>query len=168
MQAGGYEEKDGNGASTDAGSQWTLYEIVSEAQNVTTLTFTGVAAGTTTVQVGDATYTVHVVDKAPAANTIRLEYWITNSKVYSQNNTNSAYYKEITTNTNGVRTETGVDVSTLAPEHAYSNFDDWKDVYYWQTMRLNADNKQTDERGDDETADGTTLTHIRYRNNAWH
>lgn len=167
VQAGGYEEKDGNGASTDAGSQWTLYEIVSEAQNVTTLTFTGVAAGTTTVQVGDATYTVHVVDKAPAANTIKLEYWITNSKVYNQNNTNSDYYTAITTKTNGVTTETGVDVSTLAPEHAYSNFDDWKDVYYWQTMRLNADNKQTDERGDDETADGTTLTHIRYRNNAW-
>lgn len=141
--------------------------VTQEASEQTTLTFTGVAAGTTTVQVGDATYTVHVVDKAPAANTIRLEYWITNSKVYSQNNTNSAYYKEITTNTNGVRTETGVDVSTLAPEHAYSEFGGWKDVYYWQTMRLDANNKQTNDSGDDETADGTTLTHIRYWNNAW-
>ena len=167
VQAGGYEEKDGNGASTDAGSKWTLYEIVSEAQNVTTLTFTGVKEGITTVQVGNATYTVNVVDKAPAANTIKLEYWITNSKVYNQNNTNSDYYTAITTRTDGVTTETGVDVSTLAPEHAYSNFDNWKDVYYWQTMRLDADNTQTDERGDDETADGTTLTHIRYRNNAW-
>ena len=171
VQAGGYEEKDGNGASTDAGSKWTLYEIVSEAQNVTTLTFTGVAAGTTTVQVGDATYTVNVVgdapSNAPAANTIYLEYWITNSQVYNRKDTNSAYYKAITTNTNGVQTETGVDVSTLAPEHAYSNFDGWKDVYYWQTMRLDAANKQTGESGDDETADGTTLTHIRYRNNAW-
>lgn len=168
VQAGGYEEKDGNGASTDAGSQWTLYEIVSEAQNVTTLTFTGVAVGTTTAQVGNATYTVNVVDKAPAANTIKLEYWITNSKVYSQNNTNSDYYTAITTNTNGVRTETGVDVSTLAPEHAYSKFgDSWNNVYYWQTMRLDANNKQTNDSGDDETADGTTLTHIRYWNNAW-
>ncbi len=168
VQAGGWN---GNGASTDAGSKWTLYEIVSEAQNVTTLTFTGVAVGTTTAKVGDATYTVHVVgdapSNAPAASTIYLEYWITNSKVYNQKDTNSAYYKAITTNTKGVKTETGVDVSTLAPEHAYSNFDDWKDVYYWQTMRLNADNKQTGESGDDETADGTTLTHIRYWNNAW-
>ena len=40
-------------------------------------------------------------------------------------------------------------------------------MYYWQTMRLDADNKQTNDSGDDETADGTTLTHIRYRNNAW-
>ena len=171
VQAGGYKEKNGNGASTDAGSKWTLYEIVSEASGQTTLTFTGVAAGTTTVRVGDATYTVNVVgdapSNAPAANTIYLEYWITNSKVYNQKDTNSAYYKAITTNTNGVRTKTGVDVSTLAPEHAYSNFDGWKDVYYWQTMRLNADNTQTGESGDDETADGTTLTHIRYWNSAW-
>lgn len=166
--AGGWKN---NSAPTDAGSKWTLYEIVSEASGQTTLTFTGVAAGTTTAQVGDATYTVHVVgdatSNAPATSTIYLEYWITNSKVYNQKDTNSAYYKAITTNTKGVKTETGVDVSTLAPEHAYSNFDDWKDVYYWQTMRLNADNKQTGESGDDETADGTTLTHIRYWNNAW-
>lgn len=166
--AGGWS---GNGASTDAGSKWTLYEIVSEASEQTTLTFTGVAAGTTTAQVGNATYTVNVVgdapSNAPAANTIYLEYWITNSKVYNRKDTNSAYYKAITTDTNGVGTETGVDVSTLAPEHAYSNFDGWKDVYYWQTMRLDADNTQTGESGDDETADGTTLTHIRYWNNAW-
>lgn len=166
--AGGWS---GNGASTDAGSKWTLYEIVSEASGQTTLTFTGVAAGKTTAQVGNATYTVNVVgdapSNAPAANTIYLEYWITNSQVYSQENTNSDYYKAITTNTKNVQTETGVDVSTLAPEHAYSNFDGWKDVYYWQTMRLDAKNKQTGESGDDETADGTTLTHIRYWNNAW-
>lgn len=142
--------------------------VTQEASEQTTLTFTGVKEGTTTVQVGNATYTVHVVDKAPAANTIKLEYWITNSKVYSQNNTNSDYYTAITTNTNGVRTETGVDVSTLAPEHAYSKFgDSWNNVYYWQTMRLDANNKQTNDSGDDETADGTTLTHIRYWNNAW-
>lgn len=145
--------------------------VTQEASEQTTLTFTGVAAGTTTVQVGDATYTVNVVGDAPSnapdANPIYLEYWITNFNVYETKSTNSAYYKTITTNTNGVRTETGVDVSTLAPEHAYSNFDDWKDVYYWQTMRLDANNKQTDKSGDDETADGTTLTHIRYWNNAW-
>lgn len=141
--------------------------VTQEASEQTTLTFTGVAAGTTTAQVGDATYTVHVVDKAPAANTIRLEYWITNCQVYENSNNANSYYREITTGTDGVTTETGVDVSTLAPEHAYSEFGGWKDVYYWQTMRLDANNKQTNESGDDETADGTTLTHIRYWNNAW-
>lgn len=161
VQAGGW-------TGTDAGSQWTLYEIVSEAQNVTTLTFTGVAVGTTTAQVGDATYTVNVVDKAPAANTIRLEYWITNCQVYENSNNANSYYREITTGTDDVTTETGVDVSTLAPNQAYFSFgDSWNNVYYWQTMRLDANNKQTNDSGDDETADGTTLTHIRYWNNAW-
>ena len=145
--------------------------VMQEASGQTTLTFTGVAAGTTTVQVGDATYTVNVVGDAPSnapdANPIYLEYWITNRQVYENSNNANSYYQAITTKTNGVTTETGVNVSKLAPEHAYSNFDGWKDVYYWQTMRLDANNKQTNDSGDDETADGTTLTHIRYWNNAW-
>lgn len=145
--------------------------VTQEASEQTTLTFTGVAAGTTTVQVGDATYTVNVVGDAPSnapdANPIYLEYWITNRQVYENSNNANSYYQAITTKTNGVTTETGVNVSKLAPEHAYSNFDGWKDVYYWQTMRLDAKNKQTNDSGDDETADGTTLTHIRYWNNAW-
>lgn len=158
-------------ASTDAGSKWTLYEIVTENLTGTTLTFTGVKEGTTTVQVGDATYTINVVEKAPddamTSDSINLEYWITNYEVYDQSNTSSNHTQTITTSTEGVNTEAGVDVSTLAPEHAYSNFDGWKDVYYWQTMRLDADNIQTKESGDDETADGTTLTHIRNLNGAW-
>lgn len=173
VQAGGYRERNGNGASTDAGSKWTLYEIVSEAQNVTTLTFTGVAAGTTTAQVGDATYTVNVVENAPsnapAANsTIYLEYWITNRQVYENSNNTNSYYKAITTRTDGVTTETGVNVSTLAPNQAYSSFGgSWNNVYYWQTMRLDSNHKQTTGEGVDRTANGTTLTHIRYWNNAW-
>ncbi len=166
--AGGWSN---NKASTDEGSKWTLYETVSETQDATTLTFTGMKKGTTTVKVGSATYTINVVEQAPddalTSNSINLEYWITNFKVYETKSTNGNQVKTITTGTEGVNTEAGVDVSTLAPEHAYSNFDDWKDVYYWQTMRLDADNKQTTGSGDDETADGTTLTHIRNLNGAW-
>lgn len=40
-------------------------------------------------------------------------------------------------------------------------------MYYWQAMRLDKDNKQTDTSGDDETADGTTFTHVRYHAGAW-
>ena len=55
----------------------------------------------------------------------------------------------------------------LAPNPAHSFFDGTVTVYYWQAMRLDASNQQTDEAGDDETADGTTLTHIRYHSGAW-
>lgn len=168
VQAGGWKEENNNGASTDAGSQWTLYEIVTEDLTGTTLTFTGVKEGTTTVKVGEATYTINVVEKdALTSESIDLEYWITNRQVYDQSSTSGNNTKTITTSIDGVNTEAGVDVSTLAPEHAYSNFDGWKDVYYWQTMRLDSGNTQTDENGDDETADGTTLTHIRNLNGAW-
>lgn len=34
-------------------------------------------------------------------------------------------------------------------------------------MRLDKDNKQTNASGDDETADGTTFTHVRYHAGAW-
>jgi len=146
--------------------------VTQEASEQTTLTFTGVAAGTTTAQVGDATYTVNVVgdapSNAPAASTIYLEYWITNRQVYENSNNANSYYREITTRTDGVTTETGVDVSKLAPNQAYSNFGgSWNNVYYWQTMRLDSNHKQTTGEGVDRTANGTTLTHIRYWNNAW-
>lgn len=172
VQAGGYKEKNGNGASTDAGSQWTLYEIVSEASGQTTLTFNGVAAGKTTAQVGDATYTVNVVGDAPSnapdANPIYLEYWITNRQVYENSNNANSYYQAITTKTKNVQTETGVDVSTLAPTEGYAQETGWNTkLYYWQTMRLDSNHKQTTDEKVDQTADGTTLTHIRYRNNAW-
>lgn len=173
VQAGGYKEENGNGASTDAGSKWTLYEIVSEASGQTTLTFTGVAAGTTTAQVGNATYTVNVVENAPsnapAANsTIYLEYWITNRQVYENSNNANSYYRAITTRTDGVTTEAGVDVSKLAPTEGYSQETGWATkLYYWQTMRLDSNHKQTTNEKVDQTANGTTLTHIRYWNSAW-
>lgn len=146
--------------------------VTQEASGQTTLTFTGVAAGTTTVQVGNATYTVNVVGDAPSnapdANPIYLEYWITNRQVYENSNNANSCYQAITTKTKNVQTETGVDVSKLAPTEGYAQETGWNTkLYYWQTMRLDSNHKQTTDEKVDQTADGTTLTHIRYRNNAW-
>lgn len=135
------------------------------------LTFTGVAPGTTTVTVGDVAYTIIVSEKAPdgaMTNTsIKLEYWITNFEVHETNSNSSAEYKEITTSTDKATTDEGIAITDIAPNHAYSFFDGTKDVYYWQAMRLDSDNIQTTDSGDDETADGTTLTHVRYHSGAW-
>lgn len=135
------------------------------------LTFTGVALGTTTVTVGDVAYTIIVSEKAPdgaMTNTsIKLEYWITNFEVHETNSNSSAEYKEITTFTDKATTDEGIAITDIAPNHAYSFFDGTKDVYYWQAMRLDSDNIQTNVSGDDETADGTTLTHVRYHSGAW-
>lgn len=139
--------------------------------NKTTISFTGKQVGTTQVVIGDVLYTIVVEDKAPTGamtnTSLTLEYWITNSLVYEKASVSSNKTKSITTATDGVSTDAGVDITQLAPNHAYSNFDGWKDVYYWQAMRLDKDNKQTDTSGDDETADGTTFTHVRYHAGAW-
>lgn len=137
----------------------------------TKLTFTGVAPGTTTVTIDNVVYTINVSEKAPdnamTSTSINLEYWITNVAVYKTANASSEHIKAITTSTDKATTDEGIAITDIAPNEAFSNFEGWKTVYYWQAMRLDSDNKQTDASGDDETADGTTLTHVRYHSGAW-
>lgn len=163
-----------NGSFDACGTKTTLYLyklVQPTAGKETTITFTGKKAGTTQVVIGDVLYTIVVEDKAPdgaMTNTsLTLEYWITNSPVYDTASTLSNHTKSITTATDGVDTDAGVDITQLAPNHAYSNFDGWKDVYYWQAMRLDSNHLQTEKSGVDQTADGTTFTHVRYHAGAW-
>lgn len=151
-----------------------LYSVKDEstqAKDETQITFTGVSVGETSVTIGGTKYVIHVQDKAPddamTTGTITLEYWITNFPVYESNNTSSSKSATISKTDSRVLTDDGLAVAELAPEHAYSKFDGWKDVYYWQAMRLDASKQQTDASGVDQTAEGSTLTHIRYRSDAW-
>lgn len=136
-----------------------------------TITFTGKSAGDTSVTIGGVKYNIHVTEKAPdnalTGTSINLEYWITNNKVYDGSQTAANQYQKITTSTNGVTTAEGVALADLAPNPANSFFDDTVTVYYWQAMRLDAAHKQTAASGVDQTAEGTTLTHIRYHGGAW-
>ena len=130
----------------------------------TTVTFKGVTEGTTYVQVGGVHYTINVVDQAPSnaltASSVTLEYWITNLRVTCNNATSAT----ISTSTDGVNTEEGVDLTTIA---GASGTWDWGNVVYWKAVRLDAANEQTTGAGDDETADGTVMTHVRYHGGAW-
>ena len=137
----------------------------------TVLTITGVAVGTTYCEINGKTYKIIVEDKAPdgamTSNGLTLEYWITNYEVYDGQNTRTNHTQTITTSTAGALTEDGVAITTIAPNPAYSFFDGQKIVYYWQAMRLDADNKQTNASSVDSTGVGTTLTHVRYHGGAW-
>lgn len=138
--------------------------------NASTITITGVTAGKeTTVKIGDVTYRIKVTDKAPdnamTASTINLEYWITNFEVYKGTDTYTEHKRAVSSSE--ASSDAGIAITDIAPNHAYSFFDGTKDVYYWQAMRLDKDNQQTNASGDDETSDGTTLTHIRYHSGAW-
>lgn len=158
-------------SSRGTGFLYSVKDESTQAKDETQITFTGVSVGETSVTIGSTKYVIHVQDKAPTdamtSDTIKLEYWITNFAVHTSKNDSSDSSKDISNTDTRVLTDDGLAVTELAPGHAYSNFDNWKDVYYWQTMRLDKDNQQTTEEKDDETSDGTTLTHIRYRNDAW-
>lgn len=155
----------------EAGHLYGFTTKTTEPVDKTVITFIGIAAGTTGVKVGNVTYNIEVSDKAPegslTADSITLEYWITNNMVYEGQNSSTNHTKTITKNTQGIESDDGVDMTTLAPNPAYSFFDGTVTVYYWQTMRLDKEHKQTDKAGVDQTAAGTSLTHIRYRNGAW-
>ena len=156
---------------SEAGHLYGFTTKTTEPVDKTVITFTGVAVGTTGVKVGNVTYNIEVTDKAPegslTADSITLEYWITNNMVYDGQTASTNHTKTITKNTQGIETDDGVDMTTLAPNPAYSFFDGTVKVYYWQTMRLDKEHKQTNEAGVDQTAVGTSFTHIRYRNGAW-
>ena len=116
------------------------------------------------------TYTVSVTDKAPdgsmTGNTLTLEYWITNNMVYDGESTSTNHTKSITS-TEAAGAD-GIEIKTNAPNQAYGFFDGTVTVYYWQAMRLDSEHKQTDGSGVDQTAAGTSLTHVRYNaNGAW-
>lgn len=156
----------------ESGTKLYLYEPQTTfGGKETTLTFAGKSVGTTSVVIGGVKYNIHVTDKAPdnalTDTSITLEYWITNNKVYDGTSTSTNQSKTITTSTNGVITDEGVALASLAPNPAYSFFDGTVTVYYWQAMRLDASNQQTDKSGVDQTAEGTTLTHVRYHSGAW-
>lgn len=130
------------------------------------------SAGDTSVTIDGVKYNIHVTEKAPdnalTDTSINLEYWITNNKVYDGKTTSTNQSKTITTSTNGVITDEGVALADLAPNPAYYSVDNTTvTVYYWQAMRLDAAHKQTAASGVDQTAEGTTLTHIRYHSGAW-
>ena len=176
----GYSTTDSNNNVTQVGYSWYGYTSVADIYEQTgtdavpassTITFTGRSAGDTSVTIGGVKYNIHVTEKAPdnalTGTSINLEYWITNNKVYDGTSTYTNQSKTITTSTNGVITDEGVALADLAPNPAYSFFDGTVTVYYWQAMRLDASKQQTDASGVDQTAEGTTLTHVRYHGGAW-
>lgn len=162
-----------NGSFDASGTKTTLYLyklVQPTAGKETTITFTGKKAGTTQVVIGDVLYTIVVEDKAPTGamtnTSLTLEYWITNERVYEgKTATTTSSYQFQSTNAS---TDEGIEVEKVALPTGYSPFDNFKaEMYYWQSVRLDKDNEQTNTSGDDETADGTTFTHVRYHAGAW-
>lgn len=151
------------------GSPITLTE--SASADKTTITFKGLAAGETSIKVGNVTYLIEVVDKAPdnaLTGDLTLEYWITNRPVYKEKSNISANQKvTLSAADEGVSHPDGIAIDTKTPVGYTYDGNNWSTVYYWMTVRLDSNHKQTSANGVDQTAAGTTLTHVRYHNDAW-
>ena len=156
-KAAGYSE---NGASDD-GSQWKILEVTPGTKATTTITFNGLAKGTTTVTIGNVKYTINVVDQALAdATPLTIEYWITNQKVTADGATS----KQIKATDPSVNSESGAKFSDLVPATGSQN---GKENVLWKGTRLTSSNKQTTDGGVDQTRAGNDFTYIRYWNQKW-
>ena len=173
----GYSTTGSNNNVTQVGYSWYGYASVTGIYEQTgtetvpassTITFTGKSVGDTFVVIGDVKYNIHVTEKAPdnalTDASINLEYWITNNEVYDGKTTSANHTRTI--NSANAPTPEGVALADLAPNPAYYS-NGTVTVYYWQTVRLDATHKQTTASGVDQTARGTTLTHVRYHSDAW-
>ena len=163
--AGGY----GVGSASDPGSRWEIYEITGGDQ--TTLTFNGIAEGTTSVQIGGVTYTIHVTaEDLNNVTPLTIEYWITNSKMPDANGNTTV---SISATKDGVASESGVSVADIVSPTGNK---DSRQQEFWQSKLLdkNKENdstsgkeEQTTENGDDETLSGFAFTKVRYWGGAW-
>lgn len=127
----------------------------------TTVTFTGVAVGTTYVTVGNTRYTINVVaEDLSKVTPLTVEYWITNLPVTADGATSKAISAQ------SAYGEAGVELSTLLPKsgtYAYGN------VVFWKGTVLDSNNKQTSAGGDgaDKTGSGKDFSLLRYYNGSW-
>lgn len=127
----------------------------------TTVTFDGVSIGTTTVTIGNTTYTINVVaEDLSKVTPLTVEYWITNRQVIAENATS----KEIKVTDSSVYSESGAKFTDLVP--ATGTYDS-NVMVFWKGTRLISDNKQTKDKGVDQTKNGDDFTYIRYWNSKW-
>ncbi len=156
-------------ASSDPSALYLFHKVVTSAGVETEITISGVSEGETFVTVGDTVYQIVVEDRAPSGaltdRSLQVEYWITNSGVHEEQSTNSP--SSTTISRDEASDPEGVAIEEQVPETAYSNYDGWVKLHFWQAMRLDAQNHQSGDSGDDETADGTAFTRVRWHNNAW-
>lgn len=127
----------------------------------TTVTFAGVAVGTTYVTVGNTRYTINVVaEDLSTVTPLTVEYWITNLRVTAGGATSKSISAQ------SAYGEAGVDISTLVPEtgtYAYGS------VVFWKGTVHDSNNKQTTDSGTegDKTGSGKDFNLIRYYNGSW-
>ncbi len=133
----------------------------------TTVTFTGVSAGTTYLKVGTQWYKVNVT---AVSDPLTIEYWITNDHV-QKSSTDTSNSVTLQNTYSGITSEDGVDVTAIVPSQGLRTrtLDYWKCLLLDKTKENNSTSgteEQTIDAGDDETTNGVEFTKVRF-NGAW-
>lgn len=145
----------------------------------TTVTFTGVAVGTTYVTVGNTRYTINVTaEDLSVVTPLSLEYWITNGRP-TDTNGNEAYTVNASDvysadgNASAVYSADGVALTAFVPKNTTKEN---RTLQFWRGRLLNKDltnsstsgtEEQTEDSGDDETYNGVEFTKVRYWDSSW-
>lgn len=156
----------------DEGSRWRLFKVTPAATEQTTITFTGVSVGETSVVIGGVKYNIHVTaEDLTKVTPLTIEYWITNSRLTGVSDNSNE--KVIKATDDGIATETGVETSALV---APTGAKDGRHQEYWQTKILDVEKTntstsgtelQTTASGDDETLNGSAFSKVRYWGGVW-
>lgn len=135
----------------------------------TTVTFTGVAVGTTYVTVGNTRYTINVTaEDLSTVAPLTVEYWITNGRPTDSNGSNY-----LTVAAQLAHAEEGIAVTSFVPVNTTKES---RTLQFWRCRLLDitlsnsstsGTEKQTEDSGDDETYNGVEFTKVRYWNGAW-
>lgn len=159
---------DGWEATVDATSGAKAYvKKPVEAVDQTVLTFTGVAAGTTSVKIGNIRYNITVVpEDVKNVSPLTIEYWITNRYVSEGTTYNDAQKTMSLSATTAYKPE-GVALAEIVPETG--TIEGGATGVYWKSRRLPSTDKQTHTPGVDKTTvtTGKDITRVRYWGKAW-
>lgn len=130
----------------------------------TTVTFNGLAEGTTYVTIGNTKYKIEVVpEDVNNVTPLSIEYWITNSKVLDETTNNTGR----TISAAEVYGEGGKAIAELVPQNAVKQSDKNAKMLFWKATRLTKGNYQAAENGNDKTMAGDDFSYIRYWNLQW-
>lgn len=148
-------------STTSYGAPYSV--TTSEAVDNTVVTFTGVAAGETTVTVGNVNYTIHVTAEDPTTGgTKNILYHITNKDVTGEDGATS---KAVTSE--DVYGEDGKAISELVPATGKYNNGTYE-VKYLKTQYLTGNDRLPSDGGWTNCSNkGTTVTRIRYYAGKW-
>ena len=149
-------------------------ELVDVAVNGDKVTFTGKAAGTTDLVIGNTKYKVNVTEENLAEVTpLTIELWITNTRPKANVGGTDVNSVQVKADFNNVHSLDGEPVENLVPANAYREgrkLDFLKvsinDITKENTSKSGTE-LQTEDNGDDETLNGIKITKIRYYNKKW-